>query len=859
MQNKVILIDGNNLLFRSYYATAYTGNMMKNSKGFPTNALLGFVNMLNKIINEEKPTYIAVGLDKGRTFRHDSYDAYKAGRIAMPDELRVQFGVAKTIMDNMGIKYFEVNGYEADDIIGTFSSMIDDTLNYKGVIISSDKDLLQLIDDKIEVKLLKTKDFIRMDKKTFIETYGIEPIKIIDLKGLQGDPSDNIPGVKGIGEKTALKLLQEYNSVEGIYVNIDKIGGKLQEKLLADKDSAFMSKQLATIYKEVPLNVDLNDIKYSGPVVNELIKTYEELEFYSLLKGLKEKKVVEIKEVKIIRDIKDLHIEGNVGVYLEMLGTNYHKDKILGMGLYNEDNACYIPFDVLKKNPSFLTTNPKFTYDLKKTLVALKYQGIEIDNIAFDTMLASYLLNYNIKDDIAYLANQLDYDIPFYEIISKAKEIDEAVVADMCVRKAKFIYETKERFAAELVKEECTSLFEDIELPLAFVLADMEYTGVNVNKKTLIDMGEEISIKLEFLEKDIYNSAGFTFNIASPKQLGEVLFTKLQLPHRTNSKKAISTSKDVLDKLRDKHPIINKILEHRMLSKIKGTYITGMMEYIMTDNKIHTIYNQTLTRTGRLSSSDPNLQNIPIRYDYGRLIRKAFIPSKSHELMSSDYSQIELRIFAHMSKVDNLLTAFRQGMDIHTKTAMDIFNVGQGEVNSGMRRKAKAVNFGILYGISSFGLSEDLDIDMSEAKTFIEKYFETYPGVKLYMDSMIRDAYATGYVKTIMNRRRVIDELNNKNYMIRQQGERMALNTPIQGSSADIIKKAMIDIFNEFKKRDLKSKMIIQVHDELIFDVATEEKEIVLKIVAELMENCYSLNVPLKVDIHFGKNWYQAK
>ncbi len=859
MQNRAILIDGNNLLFRSYYATAYSGNMMKNSKGFPTNALFGFVNMINKIINEEKPNYIMVALDKGKTFRHESYENYKAGRIEMPDELRAQFGVAKTILDNMGIKYYEAEGYEADDIIGTFSKMISNTKEFRGLIVSSDKDLLQLIDDRIEVKLLKTQDSIRMNRDTFIETYGVEPIRMIDLKGLQGDPSDNIPGVKGIGEKTALKLIQEFDSVEGIYVNIDKVSGKVKEKLMADKDSAFMSKQLATIYKEVPLEADLNDIKYKEPNINELINTYEELEFYSLLKGLKAKSTIDIKDVKIIKDVEDVKIDGNIGVYLEVLGTNYHKGQVLGMGVYNESDAFYVPFEVLKKKPSFLTKNKKYTYDLKKMTIALKYQDIEMDNIDFDAMLAAYLLNYNVKDDIAYLGNQLGYDIPFYEVIGKAKKVDENVVADMCVRKAKFIFETKERFMEELKQDDCMPLYNDIELPLAFVLADMEYTGVAVNKKTLIDMGEEINIKLEFLERDIYNLAGFSFNISSPKQLGQVLFTKLAIPYPGNAKKNVSTSKDILEKIKNEHPIINKILEHRMLSKIRSTYVTGLMECIMSDNKIHTIYNQTLTRTGRLSSSEPNLQNIPIRYDYGRLIRKAFLPSKSHEIMSADYSQIELRIFAHLSGNKNLIDAFRQGMDIHTKTAMDIFKVSESEVNSEMRRKAKAVNFGILYGISSFGLSEGLDIDMKEAKMFIEKYFDTYPGIKLYMDSMIKDAYATGYVKTVMNRKRVIDELNNKNYMIRQQGERMALNTPVQGSSADIIKKAMIDIYREFKKLGLKSKMIMQVHDELILNVANDEKDRVFKIVTDLMENCYELDVPLKVETNFGKNWYQAK
>ena len=430
---------------------------------------------------------------------------------------------------------------------------------------------------------------------------------------------------------------------------------------------------------------------------------------------------------------------------------------------------------------------------------------------------------------LLYLANQLGYDIPFYEVISKAKEVDEKLVADLCVRKAKFIYETREQFIEEITKEDCTYLFESIEMPLSFVLADMEYTGISVNKKTLIDMGEEIDIKIEYLEREIFNLAGFSFNIASPKQLGEALFDKLKIPYYGNPRKGISTSKEVLDKLKDKHPIINKILEHRMLSKIKGTYVTGLIEYIMPDNKIHTIYNQTLTITLRLSSSDPNLQNIPIRYEYGRLIRKAFIPNKGHELLSSDYSQIELRIFAHLSGIEALINAFKEDMDIHTKTAMDIFKVGKDEVNSEMRRKAKAVNFGILYGLSSFGLSEGLDIDVHEAKMFIDKYFDTYPGVRLYMDNVIKAAYKNGYVKTIMNRKRVIEELNNKNYMIRQQGERMALNTPVQGSSADIIKKAMIDIYEEFNKLKLKSKMILQVHDELIFEVSNDEKDIVFK------------------------------
>ena len=856
---KVILIDGNNLLFRSYYATAYSGNMMKNSKGFPTNALFGFVNMINKIINEEKPDYIAIGLDKGKTFRHDSFAEYKAGRMEMPDELRVQFGVAKTILDNMGIKYYEIDGYEADDIIGTISNMVTNAQEYMAKIISSDKDLLQLINDKVEVKLLKTKDYVKMDKENFINEYGFPPHKIIDLKGLQGDSSDNIPGVKGIGEKTAIKLIHEYKSIEGIYVNIEKITGKIKDKLIADKEIAFMSKQLATIYKEVPLDINFDDIKYVGNNEEELIKIYEELEFYSFLKNMNNKPKSSIKEIKIIDNINEIKIEDSVAIYLEILGTNYHNGRILGMGVYNEKQALYIPFAVLKESPSFLKNNIKWTYDLKKTVVALKHQNIEIDNIKFDTMLAAYLLNYNIKDDIAYLANQHGYDISFYEVISKAKEIDEKLIADLCVKKAKFIYETRNKFKEEMIKEECFDLFNNIEMPLSFVLADMEYRGIVIDTKVLTEMGEDIQIKMELLTKDIHNYAGVEFNIMSPKQLGEILFDKLNIPYKGNLKKGFSTSKDILNKLKEEHPIINKVLEYRMLAKIYSNYIEGIINSVMPDGRIRTIFNQTLTRTGRLSSVEPNLQNIPIRYEYGRLVRKAFQPDNDCQLMSSDYSQIELRIFAHMSKVDNMIDAFKKGLDIHTKTAMDIFKVSMNEVNSEMRRQAKAVNFGILYGISSFGLSEDLAINVRDAKMFIDKYLATFPGVKKYMDDMIEESKKNGFVKTVMNRKRIIDELKNKNYMIRQQGERMALNTPIQGSSADILKKAMIDIHSKFNELNLESKMIIQVHDELIFNVVKKEKQQVSKIVKEIMENCYKLEVPLKVEINFGDNWYQVK
>lgn len=858
---KVILIDGNNLLFRSYYATAYRGQMMKNSKGFPTNAIFGFVNMLNKIIKDEKPSYIMVALDKGKTFRHDQYEDYKAGRLETPDELKIQFGVAKTILDNMGITYLEVEGYEADDIIGTFATMVTNSTDYKATIISSDHDLLQLINDKVEVKLLKSQSYIRMNKQVFIDEYGFEPHKIIDLKGLKGDPSDNIPGVKGVGEVTAKKLIKEFKDIEGIYVNLNQITGKLKQKLIDGKEMAFMSKQLATIYKEVPFTLTIEDIKKRDEQREALIKNYEELEFFSFLKNIK-KKILPMADIKVINNIEELNrlsIKGDIAIYLEVLGTNYHTGKVLGMGLYNKEHALYIPVTVLKENPSFLLKNNKYTYDLKKVIVALKYLDIEIDNVIFDTMLATYLLNYHIRDDLAYLANQLNYDLPFYEIILKSKTLDEQLIADLCVKKARFIYETFSKFKDELIKDDSMKLFTDIEMPLSLVLADMEYTGIRVDKKVLQNMGEEIKIKLELLSKDIYNYAGMEFNIASPKQLGDVLFGKMQIPYKGSKKRSFSTNRETLLKIKDKHPIINKILEYRMLSKIYSNYIEGLINNIKEDNRVHTIFNQTLTRTGRLSSIEPNLQNIPIRYEYGRLIRKAFLPGRDNLLMAADYSQLELRLFAHLSKEKNLILAFRADLDIHTKTAMDIFNVSQDEVNSEMRRQAKAVNFGIIYGISGFGLSENLDINVREANEFINKYLSTFPGIRKYMDEMIAKAYQNGFVRTIMNRKRVIEELKNKNYMIRQQGERIALNTPIQGSEADLIKKVMIAIFKKFNELKLKSKMIIQVHDELIFDVVKSEKSKVLKIVKEIMENGFKLDVPLKVDINFGDNWYQMK
>lgn len=843
---KVVLVDGNNLMFRSYFATLYSGSTLRNKKGFPTNAIYGFVNMINKIISEEKPMYMAVAFDIGKTFRHEKYDYYKGKRDNTPDELKEQFPIAKQILTAMNIKYFELQGYEADDIIGTFSKKCEQDDDFKALIVSSDKDLLQLITDQTEVKLLKTKDYIRMDYKAFYDTYGIEPIKMIDLKALMGDASDNIPGVKGIGEKTALKLLTTYGSLSSIYEHIDEIKGSVKDKLIQDKDNAYMSYNIATIYKDVPLNVELEELAYIPKDKNELYKIYNELEFYSLIKesNNKEENSNNIENINYINKSKQEINDDIISLYIDLDNNNYHNANILGFAIYNNSVSSYIPYT---KDTDLSFLNKKiYTYDYKRLYVSLKKNNLTIPTCLFDTMIGAYLVNYNIKDDISYLAKQMGY-----EIDNSSKENSE-------IDKAKFVYDTYNTLMDMMQKENVMTLYNDIEFPLVTVLAKMEMNGIKVEKEVLFEMKDEILKRIEEVSQIIYNMAGVEFNISSPKQLGDILFEKLGLPHAKKNKTGYSTDISVLEKLRD-YPIVEYIIEYRTLYKLYTTYIEGILNSISSDGKIHTIYTQTVARTGRLSSIEPNLQNIPIRYELGRLIRKAFVPLDNSILMSCDYSQIELRVFAHLSKVPELVMAFVNDMDIHTKTAMDIFHVKEEEVTKDMRRKAKAVNFGILYGISSYGLSEDLNIKPKEAKEFINKYFETYPGVKEYMDKEIEEAKKNGYVKTIMNRKRIIEELHSSNHVVRSMGERMALNTPIQGSSADILKMAMIKIDKYFEDNNIKSTMLLQVHDELIFNVIKEEEEEVRKIVSNIMENIIKLDVPLKVSIEEGNNWYEAK
>ena len=850
---KIILIDGNNFIFRSYYATASMGNLMMNSKNYPTNALYGFTNMLNKIIEEEKPNYMVVAYDVGKNFRHEKYKEYKAGRMATPNELLIQLEKSKELLDAMGIKHIELPNYEADDIIGTLSKNALDDKDFIATIISSDKDLLQLINEEVEVKLLKNKDYIRYNKNKFIEDYGIEPIRMIDLKALMGDSSDNVPGVKGIGEKTALKLLQQYNSLEGIYENIDNIKGATHDKLANDKTTAFFCKDICTICLNAPIKETLEECKYLGPDNNKLTTLYKELEFYSFLKKMDVPKETVKSEYKVLDNLKDLNKEKDISYYIECDNENYHDASILGMGLYDGTNLFYVKPDMIKECLNYLKNNNKYTYDLKKNINLLNDLNL---NTSYDLMISSYLLNYQIKEDLAILMNKEDIYIPFYnEIIKDKKDLESAITL-----KAKYIYDTKDRFIKELEQEEMLELFTKTEMPLIKVLAKMELNGIICDKNILSSLQKDMNDNINDIAKKIYEVCGEEFNINSPIQLGVVLFEHMNLPytHKKNKTNRYNTDATTILKLSKNIPELKLIIDYRNLTKLNSTYLEGLKEYIKDDGKIHTIYKQALTRTGRLSSLDPNMQNIPSKKEDGKMVKKAFLPEYD-EFLSTDYSQIELRVLAHLSNSKELINAFNNDIDIHKQVASDIFGIPLEEVTPLQRSKAKAVVFGIVYGISSFGLSENLQIKTTEAKELINKFNESYPGVKEYMDRTIKEAYDNGYVKTMFNRKRNIEELKNRNYLIRQSGERIAMNTPIQGTSADILKMAMIKIDQEMEKNNLQSKMLLQVHDELIFDCLKEEKEILTKIVKDAMENTVKLNVDLKASIDFGTTWYDTK
>jgi DNA polymerase-1 len=834
--------------------------------------------MLNRILEEEKPTHILVAFDAGKTtFRHASFKEYKGGRQKTPPELSEQFPFIRELLDCFQIKRYELENYEADDIIGTLSLQAEKD-GFEVKVISGDKDLTQLSSPSTTVSITK-KGITEIEEYTpkhIHEKYGLSPLQIIDLKGLMGDASDNIPGIPGVGEKTALKLLHQFETVENLLQSIDEVSGqKLKEKIEEHKDLALLSKELATITREAPLEVSVNETEYTGMDQDRVISFYKELGFSTLLDKLDVTESAPLEQEKIevhTAEMTEGMFADESALYVEILEDNYHRADIIGIAISNEQGHFYFNGEDALSSDAFKSwaedeTKKKTVFDAKRTVVALRHRGVEIKGIDFDVFLASYILDpAESVDEVAEITKtqgtiRLETDDVFYGKGAKRKIPEEAELREHIARKSKAIFSLKEPMIDKLQEFEQYHLFTELELPLSIILANMEWQGIKVDIGRLKNMGQELAIRLRNIEARIFELAGEAFNINSPKQLGAILFEKLELPVMKKTKTGYSTSADVLEKLESKHDIVKEILLYRQLGKLQSTYIEGLLKVVngKTD-KVHTRFNQALTQTGRLSSTDPNLQNIPIRLEEGRKIRQAFIPSeKDWIIFAADYSQIELRVLAHIANDSGLVEAFQAGMDIHTRTAMDVFHVSADQVTSNMRRHAKAVNFGIVYGISDYGLSQSLGITRKEAGEFIEKYLRSFPGVQEYMEESIHEARQKGYSTTLMQRRRYIPEITSRNFNIRSFAERTAMNTPIQGSAADIIKLAMINMNKRLKREGLKTRMLLQVHDELIFETPPEELEILKVIVPEEMENAIELNVPLKVDYAFGPTWFDAK
>jgi len=875
--NKLVLIDGNSLSFRAFYALP----LLSNHAGIHTNAVYGFAMLLEKIIKEEKPNHFLVAFDAGKTtFRHSKYSEYKGGRQKTPPELSEQFPYIRQLLDAYHIKRYELDNYEADDIIGTLSRQADEE-DFETIIITGDRDLTQLATDNVTIYYTKkgVTDVDHYTPKFIAEKYnGLVPKQIIDMKGLMGDTSDNIPGVAGVGEKTAIKLLNQFESVEGVYEHIEEVTAKkLKEKLINSKDDALMSKDLATINVHSPIEVSLEDTKLTlQDDTTEKIELFKKLEFKQLLADIDtsstNEEVID-KTFEIEQDFQnvDLNDLNEAVIHFELEGTNYLKDTILKFGFYTNHQHVVINAEDIKDYKHLVQwledkNTTKIVYDAKKTYVSAHRLGINIENIEFDVMLASYIIdpsrsiddvksvvslygqNY-VKDNITIFGKGKNHHIPEEPILNEhIASVTEAIAAVTPIMKS------------QLEDYNQIELLKDLELPLARILSEMEEIGIYTDINDLKEMEFEIQKKLDVLISNIHESAGEAFNINSPKQLGVVLFETLQLPVIKKTKTGYSTAVDVLEKLQGEHPIIDDILEYRQLAKLQSTYVEGLQKVISKDHRIHTRFNQTLAQTGRLSSIDPNLQNIPIRLEEGRKIRKAFKPtSKDSVILSADYSQIELRVLAHITQDESLKHAFINGHDIHTATAMKVFNVESDQVDSLMRRQAKAVNFGIVYGISDYGLSQSLGITRKKAKAFIDDYLASFPGVKQYMSDIVKDAKAQGYVETLLHRRRYIPDITSRNFNLRSFAERTAMNTPIQGSAADIIKLAMVKFSEKIKETKYHAKLLLQVHDELIFEIPKSEVEDFSKFVEEIMEQALVLDVPLKVDSNYGATWYDAK
>ncbi|WFA09474.1 DNA polymerase I [Tissierella sp. Yu-01] len=887
--SKIMIIDGSSLLHRAFYALP----LLTTKKGLYTNGVYGFLTMFYKLQDEYDPDYICVAFDKkGPTFRHKEYEQYKGTRQSTPSELAQQFPLIREILSYMNITTMEMSEFEADDIAGTLAR-VGEEKSLDVILVTGDKDYLQLATDKTKVLITKKgiTELEIYDKNRIIQDYGIEPRQFIDLKGLMGDKSDNIPGVPGVGEKTGLKLIKEYGSLEEIYENLENISGKkLKENLIENKNLAFISRKLGEIILNVPLDKNIDDLTIQDPKWKDLKSIFEELEFKSLLNRIpaeyngkvekvkKEFKALDIKSKDFLKLVEEIKSEGKFAFKFIIDDSNYIENDVIGIGLKTLNGITnYI--DLENEKIEFVNSFKsifedksikKIGHNLKIDIIQLFRLGIDINSYTFDSMIAQYLINPSQSD---YSINNISeeyldyYGIDRDELLGKGKSAKSFsdLDRDYILNHISFLLESVEELEpimiSKIKEQNMESLYNDIELPLVEVLASMEFIGFKIDEDELKILGREYDEEIKTLTNDIYKLSDIEFNINSPKQIGEILFEKLGLPVIKKTKTGYSTNVEVLEKLIDQHPIIEKILRYRQIVKLKSTYIDGLVNLINRNtNRIHSSFNQTIATTGRISSTDPNLQNIPIRTEDGRRIRKAFVTDTNEfRLLDGDYSQIELRVLAHISEDPKLIEAFVEGEDIHRKTASEVFHLDIEEVTSELRYRAKAVNFGIVYGISDFGLAKDLNISRKEAKEYIENYFNKFKLVREYMDNIVDAGKENGYVETILNRRRYIPELSAKNFNVRSFGERIAMNTPIQGSAADIIKMAMVKVYHELKNKCLKSRLILTVHDELILEVHKDEVEVVTQLVKNIMENSISLKVPLKVDYVIGDSWYDTK
>lgn len=877
-EKKLLLMDGHSLAFRAFYGLASQISNMKNKNGLHTNALYGFHNMVEAKIKAIQPTHALVAFDAGKTtFRNEFFEDYKGGRDAMPAELSEQMPYFRELLDGLGIEYYELENYEADDIIGTLAKEAEEQ-GFETVIMTGDRDLAQLASGHIQVDFTKKGDFDEITPDYLEEVYGLSPEQVPDYLGLKGDPSDNIPGVTGIGEKRAQSLLDQFGSLDALYEQIDELKpSKMKENLIEQEEVARLSKKLATINREAPLQITVDDLEYPGKDLEKLIDFYKEMDFDSHLSKLDISDLDTEKEEEIsyrwVTEISEDMLQNQQAVYGEMLDANYHRADIECVAWGDSDQVYVTSVETVRGSEAFKAwaedeSVEKYVFDAKAAVVSFLREGILFNNISFDVHLASYLLSASDhSSSVADVAAAHNYrGVTMDEVVyGKGKKTALPDSPDQMhqhvASKVKAVYELSTQLNEELMENEQEDLLKSIELPLAKVLAKMEVRGITVDAGQLKELQTQFQTILDHLEQEIYEKAGEEFNVNSPKQLGVILFEKMGYPVIRKTKTGYSTAQDVLEKLQDQAPIVDDILKYRQISKIQSTYVTGLLSEIGEDGRVHTRFLQTVARTGRLSSVAPNLQNIPIRTEEGRQIRKAF--TANHEgwkIFASDYSQIELRVMAHISGDEHMTAAFKAGEDIHAATAARIFDLEDTDsVTPNMRRDAKTINFGIIYGMSDYGLSESLRITRKEAQEFIDIYFERYPGIKNYMDNIKREARDKGYVETLFRRRRYLPDINARNFNQRTFAERTAINTPIQGSAADIIKMAMIEMEKNLEKEGLQAEMLLQVHDELIFEVPETEIGRLSDLVKDVMENIVNLDVPLEIESHYGDNWYDTE